>query len=149
MGLCDKLLNLDRNTSITQYLANLSNADFMQEADSLFEKSDAIQEQLLMQMLSYAEDSIFGQKYGFANITSLDDFRKHLPVLSWKDYEPYVEQLVEGKENVLFPGKATFFTMTSGSSGKEKYIPDNAMSACARNLVLRWRLKHLFKFIPN
>ena len=35
MGLCDKLLNLDRNTSITQYLANLSNADFMQEADSL------------------------------------------------------------------------------------------------------------------
>lgn len=23
------------------------------------------------------------------------------------------------------------------------------MSACARNLVLRWRLKHLFKFIPN
>lgn len=149
MGLCDKLLNLDRNTSITQYLASLSNADFMQEADSLFEKSDAIQEQLLMQMLSYAEDSIFGQKYGFANITSLDDFRKHLPVLSWKDYEPYVEQLVEGKENVLFPGKATFFTMTSGSSGKEKYIPDNAMSACARNLVLRWRLKHLLKFIPN
>lgn len=139
----------DRATPITTYLANLTDSDFARQSCSLFKKSDAVQQHLLMQILSYAKDCSFGQEHGFANIKGIDDFRKHVPILSWKDFEPYVEQLVEGAKDVLYPGKATFFTLTSGTSGKEKLIPESAMSSVARRLILRYRMMYLMKYLPG
>lgn len=147
--ICNYLLDLDMATPLTQYLTKISDRDFMQLPDLLFEEADSIQEHLLMQILSYAKDSLFGQEHGFADIKNIEDFRNRVPILSWNDYEPCVEQLIEGKADVLFPGKATFFTVTSGTSGKEKYIPDSAMSAFSRGLILRFRLLYLLKQVPN
>ena len=79
----------------------------------------------------------------------MNQFRERIPILSWKDFEPYSDRLVRGEKDLLFPGKAQFFTLTSGTSGKEKYIPDSSMSAVVRKLILRYRMAQYLKEVPD
>lgn len=147
--LTEKLLALNLSLPIVEYMSKLSDADFFSLSETLFDKADEIQELLLKQILFYAKDSQFGKEHGFKDIKNIDDFRRNVPVLSWNDIKPYVEQTVAGKADVLFPGLPTFFSITSGTTGREKLIPDNTLSACARNLVLRYRLAQIKKYVPN
>ena len=147
--LTEKLLSLDLSKPIVEYLAALSDADFISQSETLFDKADSIQELLLKQILFYAKDSKFGKEHGFKDIKNIEDFRKNVPVLYWEDILPYVEQAANGKADMLFPGLPTYFSITSGTTGKEKLIPDNALSACARNLALRYRLAQIRKYVPN
>lgn len=145
----DKLLKLDLSSPVIKYISDLSDAEFLSLSDALFDNADAIQDLLLRQIVFYAKDSQFGKEHGFGNIKTIEDFRKNVPILSWDDLKSYVDQTVEGKADVLFPVRATYFSITSGTTGTEKLIPDNGMSACARNLVLRFRLAQIQKFAPD
>ena len=148
-SLTEKLLALDLSEPIVEYLSKISDTEFISQSETLFDKADSIQELLLKQILFYAKDSKFGKEHGFKDIKNIEDFRRNVPVLSWGDIMPYVEQAANGKEDMLFPGLPTYFSVTSGTTGKEKLIPDNALSACARNLVLRYRLAQIRKYVPN
>lgn len=148
-ALIDKLLTLDLSSPVIKYISDLPDADFLSLSDDLFDNNDAIQKLLLKQIIFYAKDSQFGKEHGFGNIKTIEDFRKNVPLLSWDELNPYVDKMVEGKADVLFPGRATYFSVTSGTTGSEKLIPDNDMSACARNLVLRYRLAQIMKFAPE
>lgn len=147
--LTEKLLALDLSSPIVEYISNLSDADFISRSETLFHKADSIQELLLKQILFYAKDSQFGKEHGFKDIKNIEDFRRNVPIISWGDIMPYVEQAANGKADMLFPGLPTYFSVTSGTTGKEKLIPDNDLSACARNLVLRYRLAQIRKYVPN
>ena len=135
--------------TIPEYLLRLSDGCFGIEAFSLFEESERVQRELLGQILRSASHTEFGKRYDFASIHDVNQFRERIPILSWKDFEPYSDRLVRGEKDLLFPGKAQFFTLTSGTSGKEKYIPDSSMSAVVRKLILRYRMAQYLKEVPD
>ena len=135
--------------TIPEYLLRLSDGCFGIEVFSLFEESERVQRELLGQILRSASHTEFGKRYDFASIHDVNQFRERIPILSWKDFEPYSDRLVRGEKDLLFPGKAQFFTLTSGTSGKEKYIPDSSMSAVVRKLILRYRMAQYLKEVPD
>lgn len=81
------------------------------------------QDNIFRNIVSKASNTTFGQDHGFADIKSYDDFKKQVPIRDYEELSPYVRQILEGKENVLWPGKPAYFAKTSGTTSGTKYIP--------------------------
>ena len=83
------------------------------------------------------------QDHNFASIISYDDFKNNVPVRDYEEIKPYVEQILQGKENVLWPGKPKYLAKTSGTTSGVKYIPITKESmpnhiVTARNALMNY-----------
>ena len=83
----------------------------------------AINEALLKQIIKKNKDTEFGKKHGFDGIRSVEDFRKQVPTSGYEDFEPYIERMKNGEQNLITASKVLGYSRTSGSSGVPKYIP--------------------------
>lgn len=84
----------------------------------------ASQEVIFYELLSVASQTEFGKKYRFDEIYSLQDFQKNIPIQTYNDIEPYIKQMINGKSDVLWPGKIRLFSKSSGTTNDvSKYIP--------------------------
>ncbi len=74
-------------------------------------------------LINKAEHTAFGQDHGFSNIKTYEDFKKQVPIRDYEELKPYVEKILQGEQDVLWPGKPTYFAKTSGTTSGTKYIP--------------------------
>ena len=84
-----------------------------------------IQRQRLLEKLRVNGQSQFGRDYGLSQMRTVEDFRRGMPVTTYEDYRPYVEQVKAGKFDAMFgPGTdVLMFSMTSGTTSASKYVP--------------------------
>jgi hypothetical protein len=83
----------------------------------------AVQEARLRRILRRAAGTAFGREHGFARLGSLDDYRARIPIRRYEDFEPYLQRMLNGEENVLVPGRPFYFARSSGTTGPAKFIP--------------------------
>ena len=83
----------------------------------------ATQEKTLKMLLQKAKKTAFGQDHGFAQIENHEDFAKQVPIRDYEGLRPYVDRVVAGEADVLWPGKPRYFSKTSGTTSGVKYIP--------------------------
>ncbi len=90
--------------------------------------SDArkVQRGYLGGLLQRNADTVYGRRYGFAEICSYKQFTERVPLTRYEDYAPYIEQISNGRQNVLTAEPVLLFEPTSGSSGGRKLIPYTA-----------------------
>jgi len=81
------------------------------------------QQGIFDQLVNKASPTLFGQDHGFSDIHSYEDFQRAVPIRDYEELSPYVNQIVEGKSDVLWPGKPEYFAKTSGTTSGTKYIP--------------------------
>jgi hypothetical protein len=88
-------------------------------------KSNAIEVQnnWRKSILKKASNTVFGKDHHFSEVKSYEDFKQAIPVNDYEGLKPYVEQIKEGKEDVLWQGKPLYFAKTSGTTSGVKYIP--------------------------
>jgi hypothetical protein len=83
-----------------------------------------VQEALLRRILARHADTDFGRKHGFAHITNVADFRRHLPVAGYEYFEPYIALVRQGDLRALLgDDKVLMFALTSGTTAARKFIP--------------------------
>ena len=84
-----------------------------------------VQERVLLAKIRRNADSAYGREHRFDQIRSYADFTKHVPLQTYEDFEPYIARLRRGEHNALFGSgqKVRMFALTSGTTGKPKYIP--------------------------
>ncbi len=82
-----------------------------------------IQDRVFKQLIRKGSGTRFGKDHSFHNIYSHADFVSNVPVRDYEEFKVYVNQVVEGKENILWPGKPIYFAKTSGTTSGVKYIP--------------------------
>jgi hypothetical protein len=84
-----------------------------------------IQWRFLKSLLHHHQHTEFGQRYDFASIQSIKEYQERVPIHSWDQISPYVEKIINGHKNVLFPAseKIIMFAATSGTTGEPKFIP--------------------------
>ena len=51
---------------------------------------------LLMRLLGENKDTEYGKKYDFANIRSIEEYQKKVPVVTYDDLAPYLERMMDG-----------------------------------------------------
>ena len=82
-----------------------------------------IQEDWLKNNLKKAEQTIFGQAYEFDKIRNYLEYKIRVPIAEYEDLKNYIDEMVLGSPNILWPGKPAYFAKTSGTTSGAKYIP--------------------------
>ncbi len=125
-------------------LMSLDDYGFLKAMEALLADCKGTQELVLKEMLYANKDTEFGKAHGFSEIHSVEEFRKKVPLSDWEDYEAFAERMQKGEENVLFPGKPTFFYRTSGTTASYKYIPESQREVISRKAISRARNTEIF-----
>ncbi|MGB0357146.1 MAG: GH3 auxin-responsive promoter family protein [Flavobacteriaceae bacterium] len=81
------------------------------------------QHDVLMSLVHKAKNTAFGRDHDFGNIKSYSDFRDRVPVCDYESLRPYIDQVVLGEADILWPGRPLYFSKTSGTTSGVKYIP--------------------------
>ncbi|WP_299797276.1 GH3 auxin-responsive promoter family protein [uncultured Maribacter sp.] len=85
---------------------------------------DEVQEEVLLQLLEFAEDTEVGRTYDFESINSYNDFKERLPIVSYEEIQPIIERTRRGEQNLFWPTKVKLFAKSSGTTdAKSKFIP--------------------------
>lgn len=134
-----KILKEAGNKQLAEIMLGLNHYDFIRVQRALYEHPKSTQKVVLQEMLSTSENTEIGKKYDFKNIKSVSDFRKKVPISAWEDYEEYANRLTKGESDILFPGKASFFYRTSGTTANYKYIPESEREGRARTAMTKAR----------
>jgi hypothetical protein len=100
-----------------------------------------VQQLVFDDLIRSAKETQFGKEHNFASITNHSEFAKQVPVRDYEELKTYIDQMVEGRENILWPGKPLYFAKTSGTTSGAKYIPLTKESMpfhieAARNAIL-------------
>jgi len=101
----------------------------------------ADQEKISKDLIKNAKSTVFGIDHRFKDISDYAGFTQAIPIRDYEQIKPYIQQIKEGKENVLWKGKPLYFAKTSGTTSGVKYIPiskdsiDNHINT-ARNALL-------------
>ena len=56
-------------------------------------------------------------------VRSIDDLRRRVPLTSYDEIAPEIDAALRGQPDQLIPGRPSFFALTSGTTGRSKYIP--------------------------
>lgn len=83
----------------------------------------AAQNKTFKQILGHAKNTAFGRDHGFTEIQSYEDFKKRVPIADYEELRPYIDRVVSGEPDVLWPGKPLYLAKTSGTTSGVKYIP--------------------------
>ena len=83
-----------------------------------------VQQDLLLQLLEKGAATEYGMKHGFSSIETYEDYKRSVPINTYTDLFPYIDRMMYGEPNVLWPGKTQWFSKSSGTTNdKSKYIP--------------------------
>jgi len=104
-------------------------------------RAPEVQEKWLLENCMKAANTAFGKDHGLAKVQSIKDYQKAVPVRSYEELRSYVDRMVEGERDVLWPGKPLYYAKTSGTTSGTKYIPISKESMpfhiqCAKEALL-------------
>ena len=77
----------------------------------------------LKTLIKRGQNTVFGRDHHLADVHSIQDFRQAVPIRDYEALKPYVEQILNGDSDVLWPGKPLYMAKTSGTTSGTKYIP--------------------------
>ena len=97
-------------------------------------------------LLKKAINTEFGKDHNFSSIKNYKDFQNQVPIRDYEALKPYIDRVVAGKKNILWPGQPLYFAKTSGTTSGAKYIPITKESIrthinSARDALLNYFLK--------
>lgn len=106
-------------------------------------KPKETQQKVFKMLIDKAKHTAYGKEHNFSAINSPEDFRKQVKISDYEGVRPYVERILDGEKDVLWPGKPLYFAKTSGTTSGAKYIPLTKESmpyhiSAARNAILNY-----------
>jgi hypothetical protein len=103
----------------------------------------ANQEKIMMELVQTAAQTQFGKDHHFSNVRNYEDFKAAVPIRDYEALRFYIDKMVDGESDVLWPGKPLYLAKTSGTTSGVKYIPLTKASIpnhinSARNALLMY-----------
>jgi len=89
-----------------------------------FEKyPDLVQFEQFNNLIKTAQNTEWGKMYDYASIRSYEDFASRVPIQNYENVKPFVERIMKGENNILWPEKIKWMAKSSGTTDKSKFIP--------------------------
>lgn len=92
-----------------------------------------VQDELFKRLVQDAQHTAIGKQYDFSDISRYDQFASRVPIHSYENIYPYIERLMKGEQNILWPSEIRWFSKSSGTtSHRSKFIPvsEEALEEC-------------------
>ncbi len=85
----------------------------------------AVQDQqaILQQLLKTGSATTFGKDHKLDQVKDHTAYTQAVPIRDYEAFRPYIDQIKDGNQNVLWKGKPMYFAKTSGTTSGAKYIP--------------------------
>ena len=127
--------------SIKSFAAKIFANNIRKKINKWASNPEATQQKVFKKLLRSAENTQFGIDHDFKNIHTYRDFSRKVPVRDYEELKFYVDKMVAGEANILWPGKPLYYAKTSGTTSGAKYIPLTKESMpthieAARNAIL-------------
>lgn len=81
------------------------------------------QEEVFRFLMSKGALTKFGKDHFLSPYTSYEEFKSKVPINSYENLLPYIQEILEGGSSILWPEKPIYLATTSGTTSGEKYIP--------------------------
>jgi hypothetical protein len=81
------------------------------------------QQKIFRLLVETGSKTFFGKEHGMSGQMNYDAFRKNIPVRDYEGTRKYIEQIINGQNDVLWKGKPMYLSKTSGTTSGVKYIP--------------------------
>ena len=81
------------------------------------------QKKVFKKLILEGSKTRFGREHNFQNIHTQKDFQKSIPVRDYEGLKNYIDAVLEGESNVLWPGRPLYYAKSSGTTSGAKYIP--------------------------
>ncbi len=113
--------------SLTRFIYHLAFARRARQIARYATEARELQLEQLRFLLSRARSTAFGREYGFDRIQTPDDFSRAVPLSTYDEIKPWIERMLAGEKDILWPGLCKWFAKSSGTTGdKSKFIPVTA-----------------------
>ena len=85
-----------------------------------------VQRDLARDLIDRAARTRYGEHFGLKSGMDLDAFRARVPIITYEELEPWIQDQLDTTQAVLTPDRILFYEKTSGSSGTAKLFPYTA-----------------------
>ncbi|TXC81767.1 GH3 auxin-responsive promoter family protein [Luteibaculum oceani] len=91
----------------------------------LFEKYPLeVQNEVMYNLTKRAANTEWGLQHGFEKIKTAADFKSAMPLQDYEAIKPFVNRLIAGEQNLLWPTEIKWFAKSSGTTqDRSKFIP--------------------------
>lgn len=92
-----------------------------------------VQKRIFAELVSRGRDTEWGKKYGYSSIKNYNDFSSRVPVSPYETLFPYIDRMMKGEQNILWPSTINWFSKSSGTTNaRSKFIPvsNEALQDC-------------------
>lgn len=92
-----------------------------------------VQDEWLHTLIASAENTEWGKLYDYKSILTLQQFKERVPIQHYDTLKPYIERMLQGEQNILWPSEIKWFAKSSGTtSDRSKFIPvsEEALEEC-------------------
>ena len=92
-----------------------------------------VQQDVFHHLIAQAKGTEWGKKYGYSSIKSIREFQERVPISSYEQFFPFIDRVMKGEQNVLWPSEIKWFSKSSGTTNaRSKYIPvsQEALDEC-------------------
>ncbi len=117
------MFNLSQKPWFRKFLVSLVGKPLLKDFNKKSMHIRETQEELFKKFLEDSKDTVFGKKMNFKNIKTYQDYIKAVPVMDYEAHRPYINRMMKGETDILFPGKPIIYNTTSGTTSKPKMIP--------------------------
>lgn len=92
-----------------------------------------VQQEWLNSLVSSAQNTEWGKMYDYKTILTPAQFKERVPIQNYDTLKPYIERMLKGEQNILWPSEIKWFAKSSGTtSDRSKFIPvsQEALDEC-------------------
>ncbi len=92
-----------------------------------------VQSDVFTYLIETAKNTAWGQKHRYKSIGSIKEFQEQVPVSTYETLFPYIERMLKGEQNILWPTTISWFSKSSGTTNaRSKFIPvsEEALQEC-------------------
>lgn len=83
-----------------------------------------VQDEWFHSLISSAQNTEWGKLFGYSDISNQDQFKERVPIQTYESLKPYIEKMLSGEQNVLWPSEIKWFAKSSGTTNdRSKFIP--------------------------
>lgn len=101
----------------------------MRQIENFIKHPIETQENILFSNLSTARNTEYGKLFGFNDVNSYESFKSNVPLVTYEQFEPFIDKARKGIPDVTWQGKIKWFAKSSGTTNaKSKFIPISEQS---------------------
>jgi len=100
------------------------------------------QERVFQELIATARYTEWGMKYNYSQVKTVQEFKEQVPVSTYERLFPYIERILKGEPNVLWPSPVEHFAKSSGTTNaRSRSNSSGRMLVSERNWVGCWRIE--------